>query len=109
MWHPLCRAVGLHLRGESNLIPPDEPGWRELRVPDLVVFPEAARAERGVGEVLIIHRDTKAVRHWARDGARLEEQEPDASGAHRLRCLPTSLWTEAGVLVVDADGSVARI
>lgn len=137
-WHPLSRAAGLHLRGESNLIAPEESGWREFRVPDLVVFSEAARAERGVvgaaalvvevrspgdeslaklgyfervgvGEVLIIDRDTKAVRHWVLDGARLVEQGPDASGSHRLRCLPTSLRTEAGVLVVDADGSVVRI
>lgn len=137
-WHPLCRAVGLHLRGESNLIPPTEPGWQDFRVPDLVVFGDHARAERGVvgaaalvvevrspgdesfaklpyferlgvGEVLIVDRDTKVVRHWVHGGVRLVEQAADAAGGHRLRCLPVQLWTEGAHLVVDAAGAVVRI
>ncbi len=38
----------LDLRLQLNLIPPDEPGWDDFRVPDLVVYPPASYAERGI-------------------------------------------------------------
>ena len=136
--HPLAKRAHLEIRFEQNLIPPDEPGWRDFRVPDLLVFPAAVRQPRGavgaaslvveirspgdesyeklpfferlgVGEVLIIERDTKAIRRWVLDGTVLVDAAADDAGRHPLRCLPVSLWTAGGRLVVDADGTVTTI
>jgi Uma2 family endonuclease len=131
--HPIVRSAGLLLRYEFNLIPPDEPGWRDFRVPDLVVCRDDVYAERGaigpaslvveirspgdesfrklpfyerlgVGEVLIIERDTKAVRRWANGLGGLVETSSDVDGRHTLDCLPVSIWTERESLIVLADG-----
>jgi Uma2 family endonuclease len=135
---PACDEAGLELRAESNLIPPEESGWNDFRVPDVIVFPIEVRAERGiqgaaslvievrsprdesfeklpfyerldVGEVLIIDRDTKHVRRWANGPGGLVETAPDAAGRHALTCLPVQLWTEAGRLLVDVSGAVTAI
>lgn len=133
---PVCDALGLELRGSSNLFIPGSVGWHDVRVPDLVVFPPASQGELGVvgpaslvveirspgdesyakvpfydrsgaGEVVVIDRDTKAVRRWARSasGALAE----GSAAVHRLACLPVALSTAAGQLVVDAAGTVTRI
>jgi Uma2 family endonuclease len=144
--HPVARAAGLEVRCELNLLPADAVGIEDVRVPDLVVFHPAVGEEEGVrgpaslvveirspgdesfeklpffdrigvGEVLIIDRDTKVVRRWAREtgvgagGERgpLVEVVPGAGGAHRLTCLPLALRTEGEVLVVDATGTEHRI
>jgi Uma2 family endonuclease len=138
--------VGLEVRYEFNLLPADAVGFEDFRVPDLVVFHPSVGAEEGVrgaaslvveirspgdesfeklpffdrigvGEVLIIDRDTKAVRRWARGrggggaagGAGLVEVAPSADGLHRLACLPVTLCTEGEVLVADAAGVEHRI
>jgi hypothetical protein len=83
----------------------------EIRSPGDESFEKLPFFDRiGVGEVLIIDRDTKVVRRWARkaDGP-LAEVAPDAAGAHRLACLPLALRTDGEVLVVDADGTEHRI
>ena len=137
-WLPLADAVGLKLVLEFNLIAPNEPGWRDFRVPDLVVFRADVAEQRGVigaaelaveirspgdesfeklpfyervgvAEVLIIDRDTKAIRHWVHDGTVLVEHAPDATGRHRLRCLPVELRTDDGHLIVNAAGTITTI
>lgn len=137
--HPVAVAAGLEVRCEFNLLPADAVGFEDVRVPDLVVFHPSVGAEEGVrgpaslvveirspgdesfeklpffdrigvGEVLIIDRDTKAVRRWAREGdGPLAEVAPAADGQHRLVCLPLALRTEGEVLVVDAAGAEHRI
>ncbi|MCU1372562.1 MAG: hypothetical protein JWO77_3756 [Ilumatobacteraceae bacterium] len=132
-WHPLLDAAGLDLRHEWNLIPVGEPGWNDFRVPDLVVFPPEVYEDRGavgpaalvveirspgdesfqklpfferldVGEVLIVDRDTKAVRRWVNGTDGLLESAGDGEGRHVLACLPVEIWNEGETLVVLADG-----
>jgi Uma2 family endonuclease len=137
--YPVAGSVGLEVRYELNLLPSDAVGFEDFRVPDLVVFHPSVGAEEGVrgaaelvveirspgdeslaklpffdrigvGEVLIIDRDTKAVRRWARQvGGVLAEMASSEDGEHRLICLPVALRTEGGVLVVTADGTDHRI
>lgn len=130
--HPLARAAGLLLRYEFNLIPPEEAGWRDFRVPDLVVCSDDVYDERGaigaaslvveirtpgdesfmklpfyerlgVGEVLIIDRDTKLVRRWANGPGGLIESSLAERGRFALDCLPVELWNEGETLIVLAD------
>jgi Uma2 family endonuclease len=131
--YPLVRAAGLQMRYESNLFPPSDSGRNDYRVPDLVVFGSERRQERGVvgaaslvveirspgdesfeklpfferlgvGEVLIIDRDSKAVRRWVNGPEGLVESAGDGAGRHALGCLPVELWNEGETLVVLADG-----
>ena len=51
--------------------------------------------EAGVGEVLIIDRDTCAVRHWSGRPA-LDERQADADGSHLVESL--------GLRLVGLDG-----
>ena len=137
--HPLARAEGLACRFEFGLYRPLVPGHRDYRVPDLSVFrPEhgtsrgiEGRAELvveiaspgdesyakvpfygevGVGEVVVIERDTKAVRRWARDdGDRFAETTPDPDGWHHLAAVPMSLCQRGDSLIArtpDHDGPV---
>lgn len=137
-WFPLAESAGLELRHEWNLIPIGEPGWNDFRVPDLVVCRSEVYDERGaigpaslvgeirspgdesfeklqfyerlgVGEVLIIDRDTKLVRRWVHGGHGLVESAGDGHGRHALTCLPVELWTEGETLVVVADGTRTEI
>jgi Uma2 family endonuclease len=134
----VARAHGLDVRHEFNLIPADEPGWEDFRVPDLVVFPPSSYAERGIvgpptlavevrspgdesfrklpfyahvqtAEVLIVHRDTKAIRRWVLVDGELVEAEPDGQGRHVLVTLPIVLRTEAEQLYALVDGVERRI
>lgn len=131
---PVAESAGLEVLPEPNLIPLDEPGWRDFRVPDLVVLGADADGGRGVigaaslvveirsprdesfkklpffqqlgiEDVLIIDRDSKSVRHWTHDGTALIEQTPDELGHHQIRCLPVQLWNEGRRLIVDAAGT----
>jgi Uma2 family endonuclease len=135
---PVARSVGLDLRHESNLLPPDATGWRDYRVPDLVVFPTSALGEWGVvgppalvvevrspgdesfeklpffervgaSEVLIIDRDTKAVRRWTQDDRRALVEVPAADGWHELASLPVALRAVDGALVVSVASGTHRI
>jgi Uma2 family endonuclease len=139
VFHPVAEAAGLEVRYESNLLPADAVGFEDFRVPDLVVFHPSVGAEEGVrgaaslvveirspgdesfeklpffdrigvGEVLIIDRDAKVVRRWAREtSGPLMEATSDPHGVHHLACLPLALRTDGGVLVVDAAGNEHRI
>ncbi|WP_421118427.1 Uma2 family endonuclease [Aquihabitans daechungensis] len=130
---PIVEAAGLEVLTEWNLIPIGEPGWNDFRVPDLIVFPPSIRHDRGaigaaslvieirspgdesfeklpfyerlgVGEVLVIDRDTKAVRRWVSGTDGLVESVGDGAGRHELDCLPVELWNEDTTLVVLTDG-----
>ena len=131
---PIVEAVGLDVLHEFNLVPADEPGWDDFRVPDLVVFPSSSLVQRGVvgpptlvvevrspgdesfqklpffervgaAEVLIVDRDTKAIRRWVLVDGALVEVGPDAAGRHQLATLPVELRTEAEVLIATVDGT----
>lgn len=135
---PLTEAAGLLLGYEEGLIPPEEPGWNNYRVPDLMVFRPAIRTHRGAEgaadlvieirspgdesfeklpfyehlgtrEALIIDRRTKAIRRWAHDGEQLVEFDPDARGRHQLTCLPVELWTAEEALHLQTLGTAIRI
>jgi Uma2 family endonuclease len=133
---PIARSIGLELRHESNLIPPGARGWSDYRVPDLVVAPPSALGELGVVgapslvvevrspgdesfeklpffdavgalEVLVVDRDTKWVRRWARLDARLVEVDADADGRHVLATLPVAVaGPDDGTLRIDAGDAV---
>jgi Uma2 family endonuclease len=136
LWHPLAEAAGQMVLHEVDVYPPTGVTRRQYRVPDLAVFDPAVTPdagivgsaalvvevrspgdesylklpyfdEIGIGEVLIIDRDTKAVRRWARDvGGPLLEQAPDDDGGHRLEALPVRLRGGDGELVVAIGDDV---
>lgn len=136
-WIPLAQEAGLIVCHELSLFPPTGPTRSQYRVPDIVVFDEAvldigagvvgaARLvvevrspgdesyeklpyfdEIGVGEVLIIERDGKAVRRWVRrEGGPLAEVGPDGEGWHRLDALPVALRGADDALAVAIGGEV---
>jgi Uma2 family endonuclease len=127
--YAVAERAGLHLRHETGVFAPTTSDGSSYRVPDLVVFGEEARSERGVegrarlvieirspgdetlekqpfwervgvAEVVVIDRDSKEVRRWVRTGPRLVEVEPDESGRHHLRTLDVSMRSSAGGLIV---------
>jgi hypothetical protein len=137
LWHPLAEAAGLTVLHEVDVYPPSGVTRRQYRVPDLAVFdpatvPDAGivgRAELvvevrspgdeshlklpyfdeiGIREVLIIDRDTKVVRRWARDaGGPLEERSTGDDGGHQLDALPVRLrGTGDGELTVQVGDEV---
>ncbi|SRR6266508_6360578 len=125
--------AGVHVRFETGVFDPANPLDESYRTPDLVVFDEAARSERGVegrallvveihsprdetfeklpfyermgvAEVLVIDRDSKELRRWLLADGRLVEVEPDGIGRHELIALPINFRTEQGRLVVRSAG-----
>ena len=135
---PLAEEAGLSLLYEAGLFDPSAEGHSEYRVPDLVVFGESQASTRGVEggaalaveirspgdetfeklpfygrvgveEVLVIDRDTKAVRHWSRVGGGLVEDDGPDSGWVRLGCLPVRLRSEDGRLVVEGPFGIRAI
>lgn len=127
----VAAEAGLEVLWEHNLIPFHEPGWNDYRIPDLMVFGPEVSQERGVqgapelvveirspgddsyrklpfyeeigaGEVLIIDRDTAAVRRWTIGPDGLVEQVP-ADGVQHLDCLPVLVRTVDGELVAEAN------
>ena len=135
---PVVDAVGLVIRPEIGLFDPDAPGDRDFRAPDLTIYHPEIGSERGadgaaslvveirspgdesfqklpyferlgVGEVLIVDRDTKAVRRWVNGDDGLIESEGDPVGHHRLACVPATLHTDEGELVVTTEHDTNRI
>jgi hypothetical protein len=131
---PLAKAAGLAYRYESGLYDPlaDPPTWC---VPDQLAYRPEHGSYRGVeghaelviefrspgddsvrklpfyervgvAEVLMIDRDTKAPRHWVREGDRLVET---GETVVHLAALPASLWRDADTLVVETAGGTTRI
>lgn len=133
---PLAKEAGFLVRYETGVFDPEAEGYSDYRVPDLVAFAEPARSARGVegaaalaveigspgdesldklpfysrvgvAEVLVIDRDTKAVRHWTRVAGRLVEDDP-TSGWVQLQCLPIRLRGDGSQLhIEDPSGSRA--
>lgn len=126
-------TAGLHVRYETGVFDPANPADESYRTPDLVVFDEAARSTRGVegrallvveirspgdetfdklpfyermgvAEMLVIDRDSKAVRRWLRTDDGLAEVGPDSAGSHQLTALPVTLHAIDGRLVVGVSG-----
>lgn len=131
-------TVGLHVRYETGVFDPANPTDESYRTPDLVVFDEAARSARGVegrallvveirspgdetfdklpfyermsvAEMLVIDRDSKALRRWVRTDDGLDEVGPDNAGSHQLTALPVTLHTIDGRLVVRGHGHESLI
>lgn len=63
----------------------------------------------GASEVLIIDRDTKAVRRWTQDPRRALVDLPAADGWHELASLPVALRAVDGALVVSVASGTQRI
>lgn len=135
---PIADRIGLEIRVELGLFDPRAPGNTNYRVPDVVLYrPEigSARgadgpaslvveirspgddsfrklphyAQFGVGEVLIIDRDTKAVRRWVLADGTLVESPTQPDGHHQLACIPVSIHDDDGVLVVTTPDGTTRI
>ena len=124
----------MHL-ARSNPLAPDDTNYR---VPDLVLFrPEIGSARGadgpasvvveirspgddsfrklphyarfGVAEVVIIDRDTKVVRRWVLVDGVLVESPGEPVGRHQLACIPVSLHTDDGELVITTPDGTTRI
>ena len=136
--HPIALRAGLVLRFEVGLYAPASTGLRNFRVPDLVIYRPHIGSARGVegpaslvieigspgdesfeklphyeqfgvGEVLIIDRDTKGIRHWVLVDGVLTERPGRPVGHHHLTCLPVTVATDAGTLVVTTPHATTRI
>ncbi len=136
---PLAEQLSLHLLVETGVFDPAVSEWTDFRTPDVVVFGDSARSERGVeggallaveirspgdesfdkipfysrvgvAELLIIERDTKDVRKWrAAGGEGLAEVAPSGGGWHELAALPASVRGDAGTLQVRIGTTVEGI
>lgn len=121
---------GLQALYETGLFDPEAPEGSSYRVPDLVVFADDRRSDGGVegvaevvveirspgdesfekldfyrrvgvGEVVMIDRDTKEVRHWRREGDALIEAEHDEGARVALSALAISFHAVDGRLTVE--------
>lgn len=131
--------TALELRLEIGLFDPSVVGTSSYRVPDVAVFAPRLGSERGiegaatlvveisspgdeslekvafysrvgVGELLIIDRDTKAVRRWsAATGDGLVEVPAGSLGWHHLDALPVGVRDEDAQLLVDDGEQIYRI
>ncbi|CAN5820959.1 hypothetical protein BH20ACT4_BH20ACT4_09930 [soil metagenome] len=134
----VAEAARLRLSYETGVFDPKATGNTNYRTPDLVVFDDAASSERGVegrarlvveirspgdeslakltyyesvgvSEVILIDRDSKAVRHWLASDQGLLEAPPSEDGWHHLQALPARLRTIGTRLELDAGGAVIVI
>lgn len=124
---PVAKAAGLRFQYETGVFgAPDESSFR---VPDLVLYDDRVRSDRGVegaarlvveirspgdetfqkqpfwervgvAEVLVIDRDTKDIRRWVRGDAGLVEVAADDDGWHQLAALDVSVRGGGGTLIV---------
>lgn len=133
-----ARRHGLEVLHEQNLLLSEAAGFGDFRIPDVVAFrpeqegrvgvigPIALAVEirspgdesfqklpfyerLGVGEVLIIDRDTALVRRWVLTDGVLAESPGEPVGKHRLGCIPVSLHDDEGVLVITTPDDVTRV
>ncbi|MDQ6616566.1 MAG: Uma2 family endonuclease [Actinomycetota bacterium] len=135
---PAAAAVGLLLRYETGLFDPGAESDSSYRVPDLVAFAPEFRSARGVegsaalvieirspgdeaydkipfyrrvgvGEILIVDRDSKEVRRWVRAGDELSEAHAGDDGWHSLGALPVRFRSEGGTLTVEGPAGTTSI
>jgi Uma2 family endonuclease len=133
----VAEEAGLLLRYETSVFDPSVEDYSSYRTPDLVVFSADYRSARGVegagalaieirspgdetfdkipfydrvgvGEVLVIDRDSKEVRYWDRNAGQLAERAPEG-GWIGLQCLPVRFHGVDGVLSVETPSGVTRI
>ncbi len=138
--HPAAESAGMEMRPDgTGVFDPSVRDCSSYRVPDLVVFAEPVGSERGVegaaalvveiaspgdeslakipfysrvgvAEMLVVDRDTKAVRRWsASAGAGLVERPAHPDGWHRLDALAAAVRGVDGVVEVDTGGTIHRI
>ena len=136
--HPVARRLGLVVLPEAGIFDPDVPDNKDFRTPDVIVVAPGATSRRGVegraslaieirspgdesyekipfygrvgvAELLIIDRDTKAVRRWVSDSGHLVEAAAGASGWHDLAVLPVAMRGGEGILQVRVDDQVVEI
>jgi Uma2 family endonuclease len=117
---PLARRLGLELLTEAGLYDPGIEEKQSFWVPDLMLFPPVIASDRGVegratlvieirspgdesfekiphysrigvAELLIIDRDTRAVRRWLAGAGGLAEVPASEDGWHQLAALPAAL------------------
>ncbi len=134
----VAEAAGLRLSYETGVFDPNAAGNTNYRTPDLVVFDDAARSERGVEgrarlvveirspgdeslekltyyesvgvlEVILIDRDSKSVRRWAASDQGLLETRLNDEGWHHLQALPARLRTVGTRLELDVGGAATVI
>ena len=127
---PVAEDCGMLARYETGLFDPSAPEGSDYRVPDLVVFAAGRRSDRGVeggaalvveirspgdesleklafyervgvGEVLVIDRDSKGLRHWSRVGDELVETDVERGVPVVLSGLAVTMLTTGGRLVVE--------
>jgi Uma2 family endonuclease len=133
---PEADVAGLKVVPECGVYDPAAGAQAGFRVPDLTVFAPEHATERGVegqaelvieirspgdesyekmpfyervgvGEVLVIERNTKALRHWVRIDDHLVEI--DASTGAVLQVLDVRLHVDGAVLVVETAAGTHRI
>jgi len=79
----------------------------EFRSPGGETYQKIPHYERiGAQEVLVIDRDTKAVRHWARQNERLVDT---TATPVELQAVEARLWTDGEILVVETAAGTHRI
>ncbi len=99
-FRPDCRSTR-GVEGRAELVV-------EFRSPGDETFQKLAFYERvGVQEVLVIDRDTKALRHWVRTGNRLVEVGADT--AAELQAFEAHLHVEDAMLVIETATGVYLI
>jgi Uma2 family endonuclease len=136
--HPPMRAAGLRIQSCTGVFDPTVAGYVDYCVPDLVAADPEVISSRGiegraslvvevrspgddsfaklpfygrvgVAEVVIVDRDTKAVRRWLGDGDHLVESIPGPDGSHLLACVPVKLSSGGDRLVVVSGATTTTI
>lgn len=90
---PVAKAMGLEVLPEAGVCNPLVADYGRV----------------GVRELLIIDRDTKAVRRWLNVDCRLDEQPPGQGGRHGLVSLPVDIWGVDGKLCVQTETGLTEI
>jgi hypothetical protein len=135
---PLAPQSGLELLVEAGLFDPAVKENKSFWVPDVVVFPPSIASDRGVegqaslaieirspgdesfekipyysrigvAELLIIDRDTRAVRRWLAGAGGLVEVPAGEDGWHQLAALPAALRGGDGSLEVRSGERIEVI
>lgn len=135
---PVTDPMDLEVVTDTGIFDPLVAEYTDFRTPDVVVVGRDAVSDRGVEgratlavevrspgdesyqkldfygrvgvrELLIIDRDTKAVRRWVNTGGRLVEQPAGMDGRYRLDVLPVEIWGADGKLLVRTEFGLQEI
>lgn len=138
LW-PVARGEGLLIATEVGVFDQTVSEYRDFRTPDVVVYERSVTSDRGVegraalaveirspgddsfekipfygqvgvAELLIIDRDTKAVRRWVHDGAaNMAEVAAGQDGWHQLAALPVRIRGWAASLELQVGDKVHQV